>query len=125
VRRLRMGDAPACDLGYCFRDPGSEEVIDPSCTITEASDLAYPVPSTLTVSSLCRGMVDIESEEVEHPFFTLIQAPKIRVGLIPTTYNAATKKATWYWFMAIAVNDKVCTSWSHAHLAWACLQPGL
>ncbi len=54
-----------------------------------------------------RGLVELDSEEIKEPMFTFVQQPQIRVGLIPMSYNAQTKKATWYWFFAMAAKEKV------------------
>lgn len=58
--------------------------------------------------SACSGQVDLRCEEgIEEPRSAIVQAPNIRVGIIPMKYNLAAKTATWFWFLAMAVDQKV------------------
>lgn len=57
-----------------------------------------------------RGQVDLPCEELNTPRGMIVQGPNIRVGIIPMRYDAANKIASWFWFLAMQVNKKVCAS---------------
>ncbi|CAL8469098.1 g8639 [Coccomyxa elongata] len=47
-----------------------------------------------------RAIVEMDSEEIEHPTARLAQGNGVRIGCIPVQYDAARKNALWYWFIA-------------------------
>lgn len=51
--------------------------------------------------------MEIDSEALEHPCATFAQDKGVRIGMIPVKYDAASKKALWYWFLATAADDNV------------------
>lgn len=56
---------------------------------------------------LHRAIVEMDSEEIEHPTASLAQGNGVRIGCIPVTYDAARKKALWYWFIACGARPSV------------------
>ena len=56
----------------------------------------------------CSGQVELaDEEEMLEPRGQFVQGPNIRVGTIPINYDANTKKATWFWFLALSVSEEV------------------
>ncbi len=45
--------------------------------------------------------------EIKEPKGAIVQGPDIRVGMIPMSFDAASKVTTWFWFLAMAVDEKV------------------
>ena len=61
---------------------------------------------------LCRAITEIDSEGLEHPGANLGQGNGARIGYFPVKYDAARKKALYYWFLACSGREDV----SHPYL---------
>ncbi len=62
---------------------------------------------------LHRAIVEIDSEKIEHPTARLAQGNGVRIGCIPVKYDAARKKALWYWFIACDARADVRPASTH------------